>query len=162
MYAEAELRVLATARGEPTVSALADDLDRSVNYISELVDRTEERGLVHTTRSGKTKHVHRSGAEAIELYDRFVQRYPHIPVPELLGGATPRVLYHLDGPASPTELAEKAGVHRSTVYRSLSPLQHRGIVYRDDGQAELDTGVCRGPRAAVEDRQALTDGPQSL
>jgi DNA-binding MarR family transcriptional regulator len=138
MYTEAELRVLAAARGEPTVSALAEELDRSVNYVSELVDRMEEKGLVHTTRSGKTKHVHRSSARAIELYDRFVQRYPHIPFAELLGGATLHLLYHLDSPASPTDLAEQAGVHRSTVYRSLSPLQHRGLVYRDDGQFALN------------------------
>ena len=133
MHTEAELRVLAAARGEPTVSALAEELDRSVNYVSELVDRMEEKGLVHTTRSGKTKHVHRSSARAIELYDQFIQQYHHIPFPELLAGATLRVLYHLDDPASPTDLAEQAGVHRSTVYRSLSPLQHRGLVYRDDG-----------------------------
>ena len=138
MYTEAELCVLAAARGGLTVSALAEELDRSVNYISELVDRMEEKGLVHTTRSGKTKHVHRSSARAIELYNQFVQQYPHIPFPELLGGATLRVLYHLDTPASPTDLAENAGVHRSTVYRSLSPLQHRGVVYRDDGQFALN------------------------
>lgn len=138
MYPEAELRVLATARGEPTVSALAEELDRSVNYVSELLDRMEAKGLVHTIRSGKTKHVHRSSARAIELYDQFVQRYPHIPFAELLGGATLRVLYHLDAPASPTDLAEQAGVHRSTVYRSLSPLQHRGLVYRDDGRFALN------------------------
>ena len=138
MYTEAELRVLASASEEPSVSALAEELDRSVNYVSELVDRMEAKGLVHTTRSGKIKHVHRSSAKAIELYDQFVQRYPHIPFPELLGGATLRVLYHLDNPMSPTELAENAGVHRSTVYRSLSPLQHRGIVYRDDGRFVLN------------------------
>ena len=138
MYTEAELRVLAAARGEPTVSALAEDLERSVNYISELIDRMEEKGLVHTTRSEKTKHVHRSSARAIELYDQFVQRYHHIPFAELLGGATLRVLYHLDASASPTDLAERAGVHRSTVYRSLSPLQHRGLVYRDDGRFALN------------------------
>jgi DNA-binding MarR family transcriptional regulator len=138
MYTEAELRVLATTQGEPTVSDLAEQLDRSVNYVSELVDRMEEKDLVHTTRSGKTKHVHRSSARAIELFDRFVQRYPHIPFPELLAGATLRVLYHLDTSASPTDLAERAGIHRSTVYRSLSPLQHRGIVYRDDGQFALN------------------------
>ncbi|PSP16581.1 transcriptional regulator TrmB, partial [Halobacteriales archaeon QH_10_67_13] len=112
MYTEAELRVLASAQGEPTVSALAEELDRSVNYVSELVGRMETKGLFHTIRSGKTKHVHRSSARAIELYNRFVQRYPHVPFPELLGGATLRVLYHLDSPASPTKLAEKAGVHR--------------------------------------------------
>lgn len=138
MYTEAELRVLATARGEPTVSELADELGRSVNYISELLARMAELGLVHTIRSGKRKHVHRSGTRAIELFDRFVQRYPHVPFPELLAGATLRVLYHLDDPASPSDLAAQAGVHRSTVYRTLSPLQHRGIVYRDDGAYALN------------------------
>jgi len=63
---------------------------------------------------------------------------PHIPFPELLAGASLRVLYPLDDPSSPTDLAEQAGVHRSTVYRSLSPLQHRGIVYRDDGSFALN------------------------
>lgn len=138
MYTEAELRVLAAVRGEPTVSALAEELDRSVNYVSELVDRIEKKGLVRTTRSGKTKHVHRSSARAIESLDKFVQRYPHIPFPELLGSATLCVLYHLDRPASATTLAERAGVHRSTVYRSLSPLRHRGIVYQDDGRFALN------------------------
>jgi DNA-binding IclR family transcriptional regulator len=138
VYTEAELRVLAAARGQPTVSALAEKLNRSVNYVSELVDGMQERGLVHTTRSGKTKHVHRSSARAIELFNQFVQRYPHVPFPELLAGATLRVLYHPDEPALPTDLAERAGVHRSTVYRSLSPLQHRGIVYRDDGSFTLN------------------------
>lgn len=138
MHTEAELRALAATRGEPTVSALAEELDRSVNYVSELVERMEAKGLVHTTRSGKTKHVHRSSGRAIELFDQFVQRYPHVPFPELLAGATLRVLYHLDAPVSPTDLAERAGVHRSTVYRSLSPLVHRGIVYRDDGAYVLN------------------------
>lgn len=138
MYTEAELRLLATTRDEPTVSALAEELGRSVNYVSELVDRMEEKGLVHTTRSGKTKHVRRSSARAAELFDGFVQRFSHIPFPELLAGATLRVLYHLDEPSSPTDLAKHAGVHRSTVYRALSPLQHRGIVYRDDGAYALN------------------------
>jgi DNA-binding transcriptional regulator YhcF (GntR family) len=138
MCTEADLRVLAAARGEPTVSALAEELGRSANYVSELLDRLEEEGLTYTTRSGKTKHVHRSSTRAIELFDTFLQRHPHIPFPELLGGATLRVLYHLDSPASATTLAERAGVHRSTVYRSLSPLRHRGIVYQDDGRFSLN------------------------
>jgi len=138
MCSEAELRVLVAAGGEPTVSALAEKLDRSVSYVSELVEQLAKSGLVHTTRSGKTKRVHRSSTRAVELLDQFAQQYPHIPFPELLGGATLRILYYLDEPTAPTELAEQAEVHRSTVYRSLSPLQHRGIVYRDDGDYALN------------------------
>ena len=134
MYTEAELQVLATLNSDSTISKLADDLNRSVNYTSELVERVEAKGLVNTHRSGKTKRVQRSDAKAVELFDTFVQQYSHIPFPELLGGATLRVLYYLDPPRSATDLADLVGVHRSTVHRVLSPLQDRGIVYKSDGQ----------------------------
>ena len=138
VYSEAELRLLATLRGERALSDLADDLDRSLSYVSELVTQMEEKNLLHTVRSGKTRRVRRSQTKAIELFDRFVLRYPHIPFPELLDGATLRVLYYLDTPATATELADSAEVHRSTVHRSLSPLQHRVLVYRTNGKYALN------------------------
>ena len=134
MYTEAELQVLATLKSNSSISELADDLNRSVNYTSELVERVETKGLVNTHRSGKTKRVQRSDAKAVELFDTFVQQYSHIPFPELLDGATLRVLYYLDSPRATTDLADLVGVHRSTVHRALSPLQDRGIVYKSDGQ----------------------------
>ena len=134
MYTEAELQVLATLKSDSSISELADDLNRGVNYTSELVERVETKGLVNTHQSGKTKRVQRSDAKAVELFDRFVQQYSHIPFPELLDGATLRVLYYLDSSRSATDLADLVGVHRSTVHRALSPLQDRGIVYKSDGQ----------------------------
>lgn len=132
MPTEAEFQVLATLRGECTLSELASDLDRSLSYVSELVTRMEGKNLVHTFRSGKTKRVRRSEIRAIELFDGLVQRHQHIPFPELLDGATLQVLYFLDAPATATELAKHADVHRSTVHRSLNPLKDRGLVYRTD------------------------------
>ena len=134
MYTEAELQVLATLKSDSSISELADDLNRGVNYTSELVERVETKGLVNTHQSGKTKRVQRSDAKAVELFDTFVQQYSHIPFPELLDGATLRVLYYLDSSRSATDLADLVGVHRSTVHRALSPLQDRGIVYKSDGQ----------------------------
>jgi len=138
VYSEAELRLLATLRGERTLSDLADDLDRSLSYVSELVTQMVEKNLLHTVQSGKTRRVRRSETKAVELFDNLVQRHPHIPFPELLNGATLRVLYYLDTPATATELADSAEVHRSTVHRSLSPLQNRGIVYRKNGKYALN------------------------
>jgi len=60
----------------------------------------ESKGLVHTSREGKEKQISRSDARAIELFDSFVQQYTHIPFPELLGGATLRILYYLQSPAN--------------------------------------------------------------
>ena len=134
VYTEAQLRVLATLDSESSISELANELDRSVNYVSELVERAEANGLVHTHRSGKTKRVRRSDAKAIELFDTFVQQYSHLPFPALLGGTRLRILYYLDSPASATALADLVGVHRSTIHRALSPLQDRGILYKSDGK----------------------------
>ena len=138
MYTEAELRAVQALRKELTVSGLAEQLDRSRSYVSELVDRMESKGLVHTTRKGKQKQISRSDARAIELFDSFVQQYTHIPFPELLGGATLGLLYYLQSPMSATELAAQVGVHRSTVYRSLSPLENRGMIYKSDGKYTLN------------------------
>ena len=140
MYTEAELRALEVLRGESTVTGLAEELDRSSSYISELVDRMESKGLVHTTREGKQKRINRSDARAIELFDSFVQRHTHIPFPELLGGATLRILYYLQSPATVTQLVEQADIHRSTVHRSLSPLENRGMIYKSDGKYTLNDG----------------------
>ncbi len=138
MYTEAELRALEALQGESTVSGLAEELDRSRSYVSELVDRMESKGLVHTSREGKQKQINRSDARAIELFDSFVQQYTHIPFPELLGGATLRILYYLQSPATATQLAEQVDVHRSTVHRSLSPLENRGMIYKSDGKYTLN------------------------
>ena len=138
MYTEAELRAMEALQNESTVSGLAKQLDRSRSYVSELVDRMESKGLVHTSREGKQKQITRSDARAIELFDSFVQQYTHIPFSELLGGATLRILYYLQSPATATQLAERVDVHRSTVHRSLSPLENRGMIYKSDGKYTLN------------------------
>ncbi|MDZ7730584.1 MAG: helix-turn-helix domain-containing protein [Natrialbaceae archaeon] len=138
MISEAELQALEALQEESTVSGLAENLDRSRSYVSELVSRMESKGLVHTTREGKKKWINRSDARAIELFDSVVHQYTHIPFPELLGGTALRLLYYLDSPTTAAQLAEHVGVHRSTVHRSLSPLETRGMIYRSDGKYTLN------------------------
>jgi DNA-binding MarR family transcriptional regulator len=141
MLTEGEIRALTILHGEQTVSELATNLDRSLSYTSELVERLEAAGFVETRRQGKTKGIRLSDAKALELLATLTQQYSHIDWPELLSGAALRVGYYLDTPRSATDLARRAGVHRSTVHRALTPLQHRGIVYQtDDGTYVLNDG----------------------
>lgn len=141
MLTEGEVRALTALHGEQTVSELATNLDRSLSYTSELVERLETAGLVEARRQGKTKQVRQSDAKALELLTDLTQQYSHIDWSELLSGAALRVCYYLDIPETVTELACHADVHRSTVHRSLAPLQHRGIVYQtDDGAYALNNG----------------------
>jgi DNA-binding MarR family transcriptional regulator len=135
MLTKGELHALIALHGEQTVSGLATQLDRSLSYTSELVERLETTGLVETRREGKTKQVRPSDAKAFELLADLTQAYSHIEWPELLSGATLRVLYYLDTPRAATELARRADVHRSTVHRALDPLQHRGIIYQTKDEA---------------------------
>jgi predicted transcriptional regulator len=141
MLTEGEVRALTALHGEQTVSELATNLDRSLSYTSELVDRLETTRLVETRRQGKTKQIRLSDAKALELLAALTQQYAHIDWPELLSGATLRVCYYLDTPRTVTDLARHADIHRSTVHRALSPLQHRGIVYQtDNGAYALNDG----------------------
>ncbi|MBX0287974.1 helix-turn-helix domain-containing protein [Halomicroarcula sp. F28] len=141
MLTEGEVRVLTGLRGEQTVSELAANLDRSLSYTSELVDQLETSGLVETRRQGKTKQIRLSDAKALELLAALTQQYSHIDWPELLSGAALRVCYFLDTQQTVTDLARRTDVHRSTVHRALSPLQHRGIVYQtDNGAYTLNDG----------------------
>jgi len=135
MLTEGEVRALTVLHGEQTVSEFATQLDRSLSYTSELVDRLEASGLVETRRQGKTKQIRPSDAKAVELLADITQEYSHIEWPELLSGATLRVLYYLETPRIATELARRANIHRSTVHRALDPLQHRGIIYETDEDA---------------------------
>ena len=135
MLTEGEVRALTVLHGEQTVSEFATNLDRSLSYTSELVERLETAGLVDTRRQGKTKQIRLSDAKALELLANLTQQYSHIDWPELLSGAALRVCYYLDTPRTSTDLARHADVHRSTVHRALSPLQHRGIVYQTDDSA---------------------------
>lgn len=140
MLTEGEFRALTALRGEQTVSELATRLDRSLSYTSELVDRLETTGLVETRRQGKTKQIRLSDAKALELLTDLTHQYSHIDWPELLSGAALDILYYLDSPCTATDIARRAGVHRSTVYRVLNRLQHRGIIYQTGNKYALNDG----------------------
>lgn len=141
MLTEAQLRVLSHLDSEQSVSALADELETTLNYTSELVSQLEQTGLIDTKKRGQTKFVSPSEARAIELLQDLTQRHSHIEWPELLAGATLKVLYYLDIPRSVSDLQERTPVHRSTIYRAVTPLEHRGITYRtDEGAYALNEG----------------------
>lgn len=141
MLSEAELRILSHLHGEQSVSELAEELDKTLSYTSEVVSRLERTGLIDTRKRGQTKFVSPSDARAIELLQDLTQRHSHIAWPELLGGATLKVLYYLDTPRSIADLKRRTPVHRSTIYRAVEPLEHRGIVYKtDDGAYALNDG----------------------
>ncbi|ERG95770.1 MAG: hypothetical protein J07HQW2_02230 [Haloquadratum walsbyi J07HQW2] len=78
MLTEGKIRALTVLHSEQTVSEFATQLDRSLSYTSELVDRLGTTRLVKTRRQGKTKQIRSSDAKALELLADIIQEYSHI------------------------------------------------------------------------------------
>ena len=140
MLRKAELRVLAELHEPATITDLADRINRSANYVSEVVSDLEEKGLVRKERLGRAKQVASIESKAIELYHDIAQQYGHIDPPALLSGPTVSLLYYLNEPITVAELAERTDNYRNTVNRRIKQLLDRGIVRKAGSRYQLNEG----------------------
>lgn len=138
MLRESELRVLQNVGEELSITEIAEQLDRSSSYISEVVSELEETGLVYTRREGKEKLVKPVDSKAIEHLQELGQRYSHIDFPDLIAGKAIPLLYYLDDYRTVAELAEKTGNYRNTVNRIVTRLVNRGILQKDGSKYRLN------------------------
>ena len=123
---------------ERTVSELAEHLDLSKSYISELVSDLEEQRLVYTHKEGKNKLVNASEHRFVKTLQQLNHEYPHIDFSELLTRKTFAVLYFLDEERTVAEMAELTGDYRNTVNRVLDKLTNRGITGKDEAEYRLN------------------------
>jgi predicted transcriptional regulator len=137
MLGESELTALEALHEPTTISGLAERLDRSQSYISEVVGDLTEKGLVRKERNGREKRIIPSESKAVELYLDLSQRYSHIDFPQLLSGPTIPLLYYLDEPTSVAELADRTDNYRNTVNRRVKLLRDRGIIRKDGTRYRL-------------------------
>jgi len=140
MLTEGEVRALTALHGEQTVSELATNLDRSLSYTSELVERLETAGLVEARRRGKQSRFD-CRTQRHSSYSRTSRSSTHTSTGRSCCQGCPPCVLLPRHPRTVTELARHADVHRSTAHRAIAPLQHRGIVYQtDDGPYALNDG----------------------
>lgn len=137
MLREAELRVLAAVHEPVSITDLAERLDRSQSYISEVAADLEEKGLVRKERAGRAKQVVPTDSKAVELYQHITQRYNHVDFPALLSGPTIPLLYYLDEPTSVSKLAERTDNYRNTAHRRVKQLLDRGILSKLETRYQL-------------------------
>lgn len=121
----------------PSQKELAERLNWSTGHTSRVISGLVERGYVRLQSQGKSKRVAPADVQPAERYREFVSEYPHVDFPDLIDGAGIRLLYYLDEPRTATELTERCGVSRATVYRRLETLQNVGIVGKDHSRYEL-------------------------
>jgi len=130
--------VLQVLQEEQSITELAETLDRSSSYVSELVSELAEKGLVTARKEGKRKLVAPADTKAVELLQQLTQTHPHVDFTTLLSPAAVPVLYFLDEPRTVAELAERTDSYRNTVNRVLNRFQERGIVTKDGSEYRLN------------------------
>ena len=141
-----ELRILSELQtGSKTVGELADAIDKSQGWTSELVSSLENQHLVTKDRQVTVADTYEAGlvAELLRTYD----------IEKILVGKREKVLNALlSGPKTVGEL-EQEGFATSTVYDSLNDLQAVGAVTEtEDGYRIVDEALRRFLEARTNQR----------
>ena len=129
---EAELRVIDCLRDQSySVGELADAIDNSQSWTSEVVGDLENAHLVDRTDGVQLATTYEASLLA-ELLDRYALENVLIGTKEDILGAL------LDGPKTISEL-QTQGFAKSTLYKHLNEIQETGaIAHTDDGYAITD------------------------
>lgn len=137
MVRGSELEALRVLQQEMSISELAEELELSRSYTSELISDLEGQGLVRTRREGRQKRVAPAEAKVVELFQQLTQTYPHVDFPSLLTEKTIACLYYLDTPVTVADLAGQTGNYRNTVNRVVNRLLGHGIVGKQESRYQL-------------------------
>ena len=126
--------------GDPglSVSTLADQLEWSTSHASRIISELEAYGCVQTNQNGREKLVSLTDIEPIEQLEALLTEYRHMDLPALIAGSGLQILYYLDQGRTATELAERSGVSRATVYRRLDDLQLVGVIGKSKSRYRLN------------------------
>lgn len=118
---ETELQIVDRLRNRPySVSELADAIDKSQSWTSELVSSLEEQNLIE-----KDSRVHLADTYEVTLLAELIEEYA---AAKLLAGTKEDILRTL--PDSPRSIADlqRCGFAKSTLYQHLTEIQETGAV----------------------------------
>ena len=139
MIEEKELRVLSALDSAKTRQELTAELAYQETTISDALGGLEERGLITRDRDGTQSVAKPSDARCVEVFQSLTASHPHIDFPDLLTGSMLNMLYYLgaDESTTATELTERTGHARATIYRNLRTLTNRAMVTKDRSRYQL-------------------------
>lgn len=139
MIGERELRVLSNLASLKSRQELAEDLEYRKDTVSEAFGKLEALDLIRRERTGNGTVVEPSDARCVEVFQSLTKSNPHVDFPDLLTPSMLNVLYYLNSaePWTATELAERTGHARATIYRNLRTLTNRAMVTKDHSQYRL-------------------------
>lgn len=139
MISERELRVLAALDAPKDRQELTAELSYHEDTVSDALNSLAEIDLLHKERMGNKVVARPSDARCVEVFQSLTRSNQHVDFPDLLMSSMLNVLYYLssDDPWTATELAERTGHARATIYRSLRTLTNRAMAVKDHSEYRL-------------------------
>jgi len=139
MIDEKELRVLSALNSPKDRQELAEELEYQESTVSDAFGSLERRGLINRERIGTHSVAEPSDARCVEVFQSLTRSNPHVDFPDLLTTSVLNVLYYLssDKPWAATELAERTGHSRATIYRNLRTLTNRAMATKEHSRYRL-------------------------
>lgn len=139
MIGEKELRVLSVLDSPKDRQELSAELEYQDTTVSEAFGGLEQLDLITRERVGTRSIAKPSNARCVELFQSLTRSNPHVDFPDLLTPSLLNVLYYLssDDPWTATELAERTGHSRATIYRNLRTLTNRALATKEHSQYRL-------------------------
>jgi len=139
MIDEKELRVLSALDSPKDRQDLAEELEYQEATVSDAFGGLERHGLINRERIGTHSVAEPSDARCVEVFQSLTRSNPHVDFPDLLTPSMLNVLYYLrsEEPWAATELAERTGHSRATIYRNLRTLTNRAMATKKHSQYRL-------------------------
>ena len=139
MIDEKELRVLSALNSPKDRQELAEELEYQEATVSDAFGGLERCDLINRERIGTHSVAEPSDARCVEVFQSLTRSNPHVDFPELLTPSMLNVLYYLCSEESwaATELAERTGHSRATIYRNLRTLTNRAMATKEHSRYRL-------------------------
>lgn len=139
MIDEIGLRVLSHLNSPKPRQELATELNYRESTISRALGNLERLDLIHKEEAGNQTIARPGDAQCVEVFQSLTRANPHVDFPDLLTSSMLNVLFYLssDNPLTATELTERTGHARATIYRNLRTLTNRAMATKKHSRYRL-------------------------
>lgn len=133
------LRILSVLDSPKSRQELANELDYLESTVSRALSNLEQLDLLYKEKAGNQTVARPVDTRCVEVFQSLTKSNPHVDFPDLFTTSLLNVLYYLrsDDPWTATELTERTGHSRATIYRNLRTLTNRAMATKERSQYRL-------------------------
>ena len=126
----------------PSISALADRVDRDQSHVTRLVNSLEAKDTVETTPTGKqsAKRVSLGASPVVDHYRTLAYEQHHVDFSDLLTTNVLRVSWFLSDWTQPATMENHLDISSRAITEALQTLRERALVEQDGWEYQIANG----------------------